>query len=261
MHYTCAIITFVLFDYCQSQKLLLCSYQLSLVKISSMAPINLVIISICFAWASCIFSISSWLFRFRFLYQGSVGSSFSFSYACSPFHFLLNCLKCWQEREKEKEKECLMKTLLGLLCLTCLSSPNQLPLHCWTWRGHALQALHLLRRSAETSKWNHRSVFGSSLYTPCICPLNTSFSFCIFPCFGCGYTLHSICWWPLTSTFTLLLSSLSWYDTLKFTRYRCSSGSNESYFAACFFGPLPLFLLSSALASSTWQLLIWSVVM
>ena len=49
LHNTCTIITFVLFDYCQSQQLLLCSYQLSLVKISSMAPINLVIISICFA--------------------------------------------------------------------------------------------------------------------------------------------------------------------------------------------------------------------
>ena len=34
-----------------------------------------------------------------------------------------------------------------------------------------------------------------------------------------------------------LLSSLSWYNTHKFTKYRSSSGSNESYFAACFFGP------------------------
>ena len=36
----CAIITFALFDYCQSQKVFICSYQLCLSKISSMAPIN-----------------------------------------------------------------------------------------------------------------------------------------------------------------------------------------------------------------------------
>ena len=54
----CAIITFALFDYCQSQKVLLCSYQLCLSKISSMAPIILVIMSIFFVWASCSFSIT-----------------------------------------------------------------------------------------------------------------------------------------------------------------------------------------------------------
>ena len=39
--------------------------------------------------------------------------------------------------------------------------------------------------------------------------------------------------------------------------HRSSSGSNESYFAAYFFGSLPLFLLSSALESSAWLLSIW----
>ena len=60
------------------------------------------------------------------------------------------------------------------------------------------------RRSAENSKWIHRSVFGSNLYAPCICPLNTSFSFCIFPLFVCGYTLRSTRRPSLTSTFARL---------------------------------------------------------
>ena len=38
------------------------------------------------------------------------------------------------------------------------------------------------------------------------------------------------------------------------------SGLTESYFAACFFRPFLIFLLLSALESSTWQLLIWSSV-
>ena len=46
--------------------------------------------------------------------------------------------------------------------------------------------------------------FGSNLYAPCICPLNTSFSFCIFQLFGCGYTLRSIRRRSLTSTFARL---------------------------------------------------------
>ena len=96
----CAIITFALFDYCQSQKVLLCSYQLCLSKISSMAPIILVIMSIFFVWASCSFSItpailSPWsvtvFMTFRVLFNflnGSVGSSFSISCTCPPFHRL-----------------------------------------------------------------------------------------------------------------------------------------------------------------------------
>ena len=95
----CAIITFALFDYCQSQKVLLCSYQLCLSKISSMPPINfshhvhfflsgpLAVFPLRPQFFLPGLSRSSWLFGFCFL-QGSVGSSFSFSCTCSPFHRL-----------------------------------------------------------------------------------------------------------------------------------------------------------------------------
>lgn len=222
MHDTCAIITFVFFDYCQSQKVFLCSYQLSLFKISSMAPINLVIMSICFIWASCMFSITlailspwsvtvSWLFQFHFLWQGSVGSSFSFSWACSPFHCLLNCLKCRQEQKKE----CLMKILVGLLGSLVWALRNS-SRNIAKRDDIALWALLLFPRSVETFKWNHCSVFGSNLYTPCICPLNNTFFFCIFHILaGLYFVFNSLM--ILTQCFRVcLLFSLSWYDTHKF---------------------------------------------
>ena len=39
-----------------------------------------------------------------------------------------------------------------------------------------------------------------------------------------------------------------------FIKYLSSSGSKESYFAACFLVPFPLFPLASALESSSWLL-------
>ena len=115
----CAIITFALFDYCQSQKVLLCSYQCYLSKISSMAPMN--------------FSHHVHFFCLGLLQFFDYARN-SFSLVCHGLHDFSGFVFCrglwglpslsralallFTVCRQEQEKECLMKILLGLLCLS-----------------------------------------------------------------------------------------------------------------------------------------------